>query len=213
MAFLETPADIISKFELYMDDTTELSTDEEYDLLNQKFHEVSDECPWESLKKAFSGTTDGTVNVSLPTRFSYITTNANESDDSQYADQPVAFVGSGYSPYRIVNWSDRRSYRDSDGYAWVDLPNSNLVFAVAPTSGQAVEFDYIQYPADLTSSSVTTDIWIPQRFRSLLVHLMASDDFVIQQSEKARSYQRENEQKAKAQMDALKLWNSRLIQM
>lgn len=210
---LETPPDIIRSFELFMDDTTELSTDEEYDLLNTKFHMISDELPWELLKRPFSGTTDGTVNVSLPTRFSYITENHNYRDDSDYADFPVVFVGDNYEQYKLISFSDRRQYRTASGYAYVDLPNDNLVFTVAPASGKAVEFDYIEYPADLTSSSVTTDIWIPERFRMALVHLMASDDFVIQQSEKARSYQRENEQKAKSVIEQLKQGNARLIQM
>lgn len=213
MAFLETPPDIINKFELYMDDTTELSPDEEYDLLNQKFHEVSSLLPWELLKKSHSATTDGTVNITLPARFAYILENQNYSTDAEYAGGPVVYIGSDYNPYHVVSWSDRRSYRTKSGYAYIDLPNSNLVFTVAPDSGKAVEFDYIEYPADLTSFSVTTDIWIPQRFRAVLFHMMASDDFVIQQSEKAKSYQRENEQKAESILDSLRLWNSRLIQM
>lgn len=211
MAILETAGDIITKFELYVDDTTELSSDEELDLLEQKCQDVASELPWEILKNTAALTTNGTTTVSLPSRFAYITENQNYSDDNDYAGQPVVYVGSNYDPYKLVSWSDRRSYRNRSGHCWVDMPNNTLEFAVAPANGLAVEFDYIAYPTSLTA---TTDVvWIPERFRNVLVHLMATDDFIIQQSEKARSYKNENEQRAKAALDSMKQWNARLIQM
>lgn len=205
-----TGQEIITKFELYMDDTTELSSDEELDLLNKVYQEVSAEKPWESLKKAHSATADGTVNVSLPTRFQQFVENYNYSTDSEYANGPVVFIGSNYEPYKIISFSDRRQYRDHSGYAYLDLANSNLVFTVAPSSGEAVEFDYIETPADLTTA---TSPWIPDRFQHILFHKMCVDDFIIQQSEKARSYKSENEKKANDYLESMGAWNARLIQM
>lgn len=211
MAILETAGDIITKFELYMDDTTELSFDEELDLLEQKYQEVSSEVDWESLKKAYSGTASG-LTLSLPSRFSHLIENYSYSDaNTEYANGPVIFVGSNYDPYQVVNWSDRRRYRDHSNIAYLDLPNNNLVFPVAPSSGAAVEFDYIEYPASIDS---TDDVpWIPERFRSILFYLMCTDDTIIQQSEKALSYKNENEQRAEAVMNRMKMWNAKLIQM
>lgn len=44
-------SEIIAKFELYVDDSTELSTQEELDLLNKVYQKVADDRPWEILKK------------------------------------------------------------------------------------------------------------------------------------------------------------------
>lgn len=203
-------SEIIKKFELYMDDTTELSSDEELDLLNKKYQMISAELPWEQLKKAYSGTTDGSTTLSLPTRFSYIVNNQNYSDDSQYASGPVIYIGSNYDPYPLISFSDRRRYRTKSGYAYLDIANSNLVFTVAPSSGKAVEYDYIEYPADLTTS---TSPWLPSRFHDWLYHEMCIDDFVIQQSEKARSYRDEHKKAAEEYRASARQWNANLIQM
>jgi hypothetical protein len=203
-----TGAEIITKFELYMDDTTELSADEELDLVNKIYQRVSEMLPWEQLKKAYSGTASGTT-LALPTRFSHIVENYNYSSDAEYGGAPVVFIGTEYQPYKLISWSDRRRYREHSGHAYVDIANSNLVFTVDP-GAKAVEYDYIEYPADLATG---TSPWFPSRFHDAIYHGMCVDDFVIQQSEKAKSYRGEHQKAFEDYIADMKLWNARLVQM
>ena len=205
-----TAAEIITKFELYMDDTTELSSTEELALLNKIYQRVSAIYPWESLKTAYSGTTDGTANLALPARFSQLTENDQYSENGQYGAGPVIYVGTDYAPYKVVSWSDRRNYRDQSNVAFLDVANDNLVFAQAPGSGKAVEFDYIETPADLTLSDTP---WLPTRFQDVIYHGMCIDDFVIQQSEKALSYRNEHLANFNMYLSDMKSWNFKLLQM
>ena len=73
---------IIKRFELYVDDGTELSTSEELDLLNKIYREVWTDRPWESSKKPFSGVINGTT-INLPDDFAYICENARYTDISR----------------------------------------------------------------------------------------------------------------------------------
>ena len=204
-----TKAETITKFELYMDDTSELSSVEVGALYDKIVYIISDNRPWEVLKSPHSGTTDGTVNVALPSDFAYLTQNDNYTDSSYAAERPVVYVGTNNKEYQVVSWSDRRNYRDQDNICWIDIANSNLVFAVAPSSGQAIEFDYITIP-EVTADGASS--WIPTRFDPVIYHGMCVDDFVIQQSEKAKSYAGENERMFKDYISSMALWNSNLIQ-
>ena len=73
---------IITRFQLYVDDGTELSTSEELDLLNKIYREVWTDRPWEFSKKSFSGVINGTT-ISLPTDFAYACENARYTDIDQ----------------------------------------------------------------------------------------------------------------------------------
>tara|TARA_R110000868_G_scaffold3621_2_gene22738 strand:- start:8 stop:631 length:624 start_codon:yes stop_codon:yes gene_type:complete len=204
-------SEIITKFELFMDDTTDLSSTEELDLLNKIYTRVCMDRPWEFLKKAFTGTTSGTLTyISLPSDFAYLTQNANYTDSSYSASRPVIFVGSMFSPYQVVSWSDRRQYRDQIGYCYIDIVNSRLYFTFQPEEGLAVEFDYSSVPTALTLSDTPL---IPSRFHDMLYHGMCVEDNIIQQSDKAKSYAQENQQKYKSYFDDMCYWNSNLIQI
>jgi len=203
-------SDIITKFELFMDDTTDLSSTEELDLLNKIYFRVCMERPWEFLKKAFSGTTSSSVSyVTLPSDFSFLTQNYNYTDASYSASRPVVFVGTTYRPYEVVSWSDRRQYRDQDGYCYIDIANGLLYFTLQPTAAEAVEFDYASLPTALTLSDTPV---IPSRFHDMLYHGMCVEDNVIQQSDRAKSYLPENQQAYKRYFDDLCYFNSMLIQ-
>ena len=177
--------------------------------MDKIYQRVSAIYNWESLKKAYSGTASGTT-LALATRFSHFVENDNYSSDNEYAEGPVVFIGTDYTPYKIVSFSDRRRYRDQSGIVYLDLPNSNLVFTVDPGS-KAVEYDYIETPAELTTTTDT--FWIPDRFTPIIYHGMCVDDFVIQQSEKARSYRDENLNTYNMYLNDMKSWNFKLIQM
>lgn len=198
-------------FQLQTDDTTELSSTEELAIANRVYRKILNDRPWEFLKKSDTGTiaSDGTID--LPSDFAYLVQNGNYTDSSYIARRPVVFVGSNYSAYNVVSWSDRRQYRNQDGYCYVDLVNSKLVFTSADTvAGQSYEFDYIYNPDDL---ELATSPVFPARFHELIVYGMQVDDNIIQQSDKAKSYMAENNAKYNDLMKDLAYYNSKLIQM
>ena len=190
-----TPQTTITAFELYMDDTSELSTDEELLLYKRVFNTIWLDRPWEFAKKVGTGTTDGTTYIALPSDFASIFNSNNYTDETSH-------------------WSDRRQYSFQSNVCYVDIVNLRLYFTVAPASGLAVEFDYIYIP---TIASVATTIPVPLAFENALnkaiFHGMCVDSFIIQQSDKAKSYQSENQSKMNNAMKDLAFGNAQLIQM
>lgn len=206
---MSTASQLIELFELQVDDTSELSSTEELSILNRIYKHICALKAWEFLKKAGTGTTSTTLPyISLPSDFAYLTQNNNYTETSGYeAQNPVVFVGSTYRPYKVVNWSDRRQYRDQDGVCYIDIVNSRLYFAKQPTSAESVEFDYVSAPVSLGLSDSPA---IPDRFQPMLVYAMAVDDAIIQQSDKAKSYRQENQAKYKEYLDNMSYWDARL---
>ena len=199
---------IITRFELYVDDGTELSTSEELDLLNKIYREVWTDRPWEFSKKGFSGAINGTT-ISLPTDFAYVCENARYTDMSRSnyirkSTPKVIWVGDRY--YQLINWSDRKQYEEQDGVCWIDLVNNNLTFPVS-VSG-TVEYDYVFFPADL---AIDDEPLFPAMFHDVLYHGMASDDYMIQQFDKAKSYAAENRNKYNDWLEKMAMWNMNLI--
>lgn len=206
-----TGSDIITAFEQQVSDLTELSTVEELRLLNKVYHKVCADRPWEFVKTTFTGTQSTSVPyISLPSDFSYLTQNDNWTDRSYYAGRPVVFVGANYDPYDVVSWSDRRSVRTDSNKCYIDIANSRLYFTVQPTSAQSVEFDYAKVPTDLLAG--TSPIF-PARFHHVLVHLMAMEDFILQLSDKAKSYAPENKAMADSYIADMCEWNANLVQI
>ena len=119
-------------------------------------------------------------------------------------------MGPTYTQYKVVNFSDRRQYREATEVAYLDLANDNLVFTQTPSSGLAVEYDYHYLPANVGSGESS---WIPAQFDDIIYHGMCADDFMIQQSEKARSYRDENIAAYNMWLEKLAYWNANLIQM
>lgn len=209
-----TKTQIITKFELFMDDSSDLSSSEESDLFDKWYAIVCNDRPWEFLKKSASGTVS-TSNpyVSLPADFGHLTSNANSTESSYEASNPVVFIskdgGTTFAPYKVVSWSDRRQYRNQDGYCYLDIPNSRLYFTLQPTGAWSYEFDYKSFPTALASGDSPA---FPSQFHDIIYHGMCSDDFVIQQSDKAKSYKAENEEKFSILKNQMALWNANLIQ-
>lgn len=206
-----TKSEIITKAQLYLDDTSELSTSEFSDLFDKMYRKVNADRPWEGTKAEHSGTTSTSVAyIALPSDFLYLTANYNYTDASEEAGRPVVFRGSNYTPYKVVSWSDRRRYRDSNGYAYIDIGNSRLYFTKQPTVAEAVEFDYHKQMPALSNNESP---WFPAEFHDMLYHFMVADDFMIQHSDKAKSYQQENWAAAESIMSRMSYWNSQLVQM
>lgn len=206
-----TKAEIINKAQLYLDDTSELSDQEFSDLFDKMYRLINGSYLWEGNKAEGTGTTSTTVPyVDLDTGFLSLTQNYNYTDASEEAMRPVVFRGANSTPFKVVSWSDRRRYRDADGYAYIDFANNRLYFTKQPTVAESVEYDYHKQATALTDSESP---WFPAEYHDALYHMMVSDDFMIQQSPKSKSYASENRAAAKQITDDMKVWNSQLIQM
>lgn len=205
---------IIQQFELQVSDITELSTSEEYVVLNRVYNRVCDMRPWEFLKTTASGSilsdADGSY-IALPSDFAYLTENNSYTDNSiqqqNNAAPKVIFVGSTYTPYQVINFSDRRQYRNKSGFAYVDIVGSKIRFTNTP-NGSTYEFDYIKTPTTLAAGVTPL---IPSRFHDILVYGMAIDDSIIQLSPKATSYAPENKAYFDSRIADMAYWNANLI--
>ncbi len=207
-----TGTDIVLAFELYVDDSTELSTAEEFALLNKIYRKVLNNRAWEVLKKEWSTTTDGNAYLDLPDDFGYFTENVNFTDNSigiDAAQSPKSILVNGVD-YKIVNWSDRRSYDGSTGVCYVDARQERLYFSETPASGLTVSGDYIYRPDAITS---TTSPVFPSEFHEILYHGMAVDDMIIQIFDKARSYADQNQAMYDSYIADMAFWNSQFINM
>lgn len=177
-------SNIIARFQLQVDDASELSTDESLALANEVYSDVCNDRDWEWLKSTATGSTSVSVPyVALPSNFKQVIPNKE--------NHSVVFVGTDYQEYLIVPFSSRRDYRDQDGYCYVDMVNRRLYFTKQPTSVKTYEFDYIALPTALTLSTapvVTTD-----QFGTLIAYGMAAKFNPIEQTDKTVSYQRENQ--------------------
>lgn len=187
--------EIIEKFELQVDDSSELSSVEELDLLNKCYQKVCDDRPWEFLKKEFSSITNG-ASLILPSDFSYF---IEKNDDGE----KIVWVGG--SEYKLINYSDRRKYTGQTGVCYVN--GGYLHFISAPVSGLAVLADYIHFPASLTLSNSPI---FPERFHPLLYHFMAIEDITIQADASNDHIIDKNNALYKSMLADMRYYNARL---
>lgn len=176
-------SDIILRFELQVDDSSELSSTEELALANEVYSDICNDRDWEWLKTTAAGTTSITVPyIALPANFKQLIPNKD--------NRSVVFVGTDYQEYEVVPFSSRRDYRNQDGFCYLDMVNRRLYFTLQPTTAKAIEYDYIATPTALTTSTapiVTTD-----QFGNLIAYGMAAKFNPIEQTDKNVSYQTEN---------------------
>ena len=208
-----TGQEIIDKFHTYIDDQSELSTQEEIDLLNNIYQNVYRTRHWEWLKTVKAGTSfdgvdsvTGQAYITLPDDFLAFAENNNMTDNTyeveNNASPKVVYIiaNNTYQPYQIVNFSDRRKYFNKDGVAWHDSINKRLVFVQTPKASTQYEFDYIAKPAPLTLSN--SPIFDPD-LHQILVHGMAIDHEIISLFDRAHSYAQENRAAYKGYLDQL----------
>ncbi len=177
-----TGDEIIEKYNLQVDDASELSSDEELALANDVYDDVCDDRDWEWLKESFTGTTSISVPyIALPDDFKYIAPNKD--------NRSVVFVGDEFSEYEVVSYSDRRNYRNMSGFCYIDVPNSRLVFTLQPTEAKSVEYDYIKIQEPLEDD---TSPLFRSGFHVIIAYGMAAKFNNLEQTDKAVSYQREN---------------------
>lgn len=188
-----TGTQIIAKFNLQVDDSSELSDVEALDLANDIYGDICDDRQWEWLKKTYTGTTSTSVSyVALPSDFRELSLNKD--------NRSVIFVGTSYREYEVIPFSSRRDYRDQDGFAYIDVANSRLYFTKQPTSAESIEYDYIRIPDDLLTS---TSPVFRAGFHPIIAYGMAARFNLLEQTEKSISYRKEN----------LDLYNETLSQM
>lgn len=193
-----------------MDDSSDLSSTESGELFDKIYNIVSTARPWEGTKATATGTLSTSLPyVSLPASFAYLVSNSNWTRSGEYGEGPHILVGTSYRPYKVVSWSDRRQYRDADGYAYIDFANSRLYFTKQPASAESYEFDYHKFPTALASGDSP---WFPTQFHDVIYHGMCVDSFIIQQSDKAKSYKTENQQMYDKYLDEMAYWNAQLVQ-
>lgn len=192
-------SEIISIFELYLDDTTELSSAEELSLANRIYKKICRARPWEFLKKEASGSIVNGV-ITLPTDFAFLVDNGNL--DTGYK---VIYVGTNKDPYKIVNYSERNQHIGQSNVAYVDLGASQIITMLPVNS--TYTFDYIKIPADLT---LATSPVFPIA-HEIIAWGMAVDGYIIQQFPKANSYLGENQAKYNSDLADLAYYNSQLI--
>jgi hypothetical protein len=206
---------ILDKFHIYTGDQSELSSAEELDLLNNKYQDIMTDRPWEFLKKAAAGSLvfpgDGTAYITLPADFRYLVENNQYTDISRSiqnnANAKVVFIGPNYTPYQVVNFSDRRQYRTSSGYCYIDIVNNKIIFPVAPTD-TTYEFDYIYRWADIT---LLTSPIFPSEYHSMIYQMMAIDSVIINLFDRSHSYAKENTEASMNALKKLRYYNSTLI--
>lgn len=210
-----TGEEIINKFHTYTDDQSELSSQEELDLLNNIYQDVYRYRHWEWLKTQKSGTLDSFTSsdshITLPADFIAFAENANSTDNTEEyqgnASPKVIYIidsFNNYVPFQIVNFSDRRRYLNQKGFAYLDLKNSKIVFTAKPDYS-SYEFDYIAKPTALGLSDQPV---FDSDFHQVLVHGMAIDHEIIQLFDRAHSYAPENRQKYQDYLDAMAFDNA-----
>lgn len=209
-----TSTELITNFELQVSDVSELSSTEELLILNRVYNKVCAERPWEFLKTSATGTLlgsgiDGSY-INIPINFGFFSENFQYTNNTispqNNAAPKVIFIGNNYSPYYLVNYSDRRQYLGSTGYAYLDLANNKIVFTGSPAE-RTYEFDYIKTPAILTATDTPE---IPERFQVVLVYGMAAEDSILQLSPKATSYAPENRAMYEQYILDMAYWNAQL---
>ena len=175
-------SELIERFNLQVDDSSELSGEEELGLANEVYGDVQNDRSWEWLKKTFTGTMSTSLDyIDLPVDFKYLVPNKDE--------RSVVFVGAEYSEYKVVGFSQRREYRNQNGYCYIDQSTSRLYFTLQPISAKSVEYDYIKVANALT---VSTAPIFAERFSNIIPYGMAAKFNPIELSDKQTSYQLEN---------------------
>ncbi len=212
-----TKTETITLFELIVNDITELSTSEEQALYDRVYNRICLDRPWEFLKKTGSGTilsdADGYY-ITAPSDFAFFVpstqyTNNSISNDNDAAPNAV-FVGSNNAPYQVINWSDRRQYTDQTRFVYYQPSDDTIRFNGNPSSdGTTYSFDYMSVP---TSTAAGSSPALPTRFHEMIAYGMATENDVLQLSDKARSYKNENQRIFDDYMEKLAYWNANLIQ-
>ncbi len=203
MATPLTGQQIIDRFELYTDDTTDLSSDEELILANDKLRLVYMEQPWEFLRRKKTGNVEGDGKITLPTDFDEFLENF--TDDPAVGEAIMKVVYVNRSPYLVVPMGQRNANSFSN-ICWIDPSDGKINFAQSPGAGASYEYDYKTSPDDIT---VATSPKLPAEYHPMIVFSMLIDEEIIKKSEKARSSMQDNFVQYQRYLKNLKLRDAR----
>lgn len=193
---------IIDEFNVITDNQSDLSSDSLLSLLNKVYRKVLQDRDWLFLVSTETGTLSTSTRITtLPTDFVKLVNNYKDQDD----EFPVLYVGDNYEVYHPIQQGERRQYRDSKGYFYVDYKAKTFVLTGDEDSARSYEFDYIYEPDDLT---LITEPVIPFNHK-YLAHGMSFLWNDIDGTEKSFSYRAENKREfedglASLQYDDLK---------
>lgn len=201
-----TGRDIITKFELYKDDTSELSSVEELDLAQKIYNEIVIEREWEFLRKNYSGVTLSDGSVAIPSDFLGFMKNYSEDDTSFVPEKAVVFVGT--DPYPVIPMGNRSFQGGLGNFFYADLSAGKIKSTAGLGAGVAISFDYKMRPPALT---LLTSPVFPNEFHAMIYHGMAIDDDIIQIFEKARSYADVNKAKFDGYLSKLGTYNNKFL--
>jgi hypothetical protein len=204
MATQLTGQQIIDRFELYTDDTTDLSSDEELILANDKLRLIYMEQPWEFLRRKKTGNVESDGKITPPADFDELMENFSDDPTSGEPVTKVVFIGR--SPYLVVPMG-QRNVSGFSNVCWIDPTDGKINFAQSPGTGAAYEYDYKTSPDDI---AVGTSPKLPAEYHPMVVFAMLIDEEIIKKSEKARSSMQENAVQYQRYLKNLKLRDARL---
>jgi hypothetical protein len=190
---LVNTADIISKFELYIGDETELSSSEKLDLVQKIYNKVLASDEWEFLKTEATGSVAGT-------------TIAQEADFDRLLSEPIIYLGTANREIVQIPFGARRGVTNTSGYFYYDAANTNLV--LTKSESETFSYDYIKVPPALDTTS--SNPLIPVRFYDMIFHGMCVDSDIINLSDKARSYAAVNQGKYQEILADAQSWNKKI---
>ena len=205
MATPLTGQQIIERFELYTDDTTDLSSDEELILANDKLRLVYMEQPWEFLRRKKAGSVESDGKITLSIDFDEFLENYSDDPTMGEPIMRVLYIGSQKSPYLIVPMGQRNANSFSN-ICWIDSSDGKINFAQSPGAGAVYEYDYKTSPDDIT---VATSPKLPPEYHPMIVFSMLIDEDIIKKCEKARSNMQDNAVQYQRYLKNLKLRDAR----
>lgn len=176
------PDEIIKQFNVYVDDTSELSSEEEYTLLTKTLNSIYNDRSWEFLRKTATVTTTTATTAPLPSDFVSVMNNYSNDEWNNMPEKAIVYVGG--IPYEFIP-AGMATQKAGGAYVYIDIRNKLLTFTTSIGAGQVCTFDYKYQPDAITSNS--SDIALPSTVRHYLGQVMSIDDDVIQKTEKARS--------------------------
>ncbi len=203
MATPLTGQQIIDRFELYTDDTTDLSSDEELILANDKLRLIFMEQPWEFLRRKKAGNIESDGKITPPSDFDELM--ENYSEDPSVGEPITKVVYVGRAPFLVVPMGQRNANNYSN-VCWIDPTDGKINFAQNPGVGAAYEYDYKTSPDDIT---VATSPKLPPEYHPMVVFSMLIDEEIIKKSEKARSSMQDNAVQYQRYLKNLKLRDAR----
>jgi hypothetical protein len=201
-----TGQNIVDKFNLYKDDTSELSDAESLDLAQNIYNDVLMDREWEWLRKTFSGVTNSDGSVTLPADFISVMKNYSEDETSSIPEKAVVYVNQDVYP--VIPMGARTLQGGLGNFFYIDPVNNVMKSTATLGGGIAVSFDYKMRPPALT---LTTSPVFPAENHMMIVYGMAIDDDIIQIFEKARSYAAVNQMKYDKHMTALARYSNKFL--